>query len=147
MNAVIKQIQGCSFIGKADSNHWVPIDSTQEHAGFDVATRPMELVLLALGSCTGCDVVSILQKKKVQFNDFEIVITAQRSETHPRVFTTIHLEFVFVGSGLNRMHLERAIELSQQKYCPVSAMLSSSVQITTSYRIVEETLTEPGEEM
>jgi len=138
MNAVIKQIKGCSFIGKADSNHWVPIDSSKEHAGSDAATRPMELVLLALGSCTGCDVVSILQKKKVQLEHFEIVITAQRSETHPKMFINIHLEFVFVGSGLNPTHLERAIALSQQKYCPVSAMLSAKVKITTSYRIVEE---------
>lgn len=138
MNAVIKQIQGCSFIGKADSNHWVIIDSKKEHAGSDAGTRPMELVLLALGGCTGCDVVSILQKKKVPLKDFEIHITAQRSETRPKVFTTIHLEFVFAGRGLNSVHLERAIELSQQKYCPVSAMLAPSVPITTSYRIVEE---------
>jgi putative redox protein len=138
MNAVIKKIQGCSFIGKADSNHWVPIDSKKEHAGSDAGTHPMELVLLALGSCTGCDVVSILQKKKVPLKDFEIHLTAQQSETHPKVFTTIHLEFVFAGTGLNPVHLERAIELSQQKYCPVSAMLTLSVPITTSYRIVEE---------
>jgi putative redox protein len=83
-------------------------------------------------------VVSILQKKKVVLQDFEIHIDAERAEEHPRVFTNIHLEFVFVGTGLNPIPLERAIELSQQKYCPVSAMLRLSVPITTSYRIVEK---------
>ncbi|MBN1860604.1 MAG: OsmC family protein [Candidatus Thermoplasmatota archaeon] len=139
MDVVIKQIEGCSFVGKADSNHWVPIDTKKEQAGSDAATRPMELVLLALGCCTGCDVVSILHKKKVHTKDLVIHMHADRSETHPKVFTTIHLEFVFVGRGLNPTHLQRAIELSQQKYCPVSAMLQPTVLITTSYRIVEET--------
>ncbi len=138
MKAIIKQIQGCSFIGKADSNHWVSIDTKKEVSGSDAATRPMELILLALGSCTGCDVLSILEKKKVSLQDFEIYIDAERTDEHPRVFTKIHLEFVFFGAGLNPVHLERAIELSQQKYCPVSAMLRPSVPITTSFRIVEK---------
>jgi putative redox protein len=139
MKAVVKQIEGCSFIGKAESNHWVPVDNKKEFAGSDAAMHPMELVLLALGSCTGCDVVSILQKKKVQLNNFEIHIDAEKTELHPKVFTKIHLEFVFFGTGLNQVHLKRAIELSQQKYCPISAMLKPSVSITTSYRIVGET--------
>ena len=138
MKAVVKQIEGCSFIGKAESNHWVPVDSKKEFAGYDAATHPMELVLLALGSCTGCDVVSILEKKKVRLTGFNVHIDADRSETHPKIFTKIHLEFVFFGMGLNPVHLKRAIELSQEKYCPVSAMLKLSVPITTSYRIVDD---------
>jgi putative redox protein len=138
MKAVVKQIEGCSFIGKAESNHWVPVDSKKEFAGSDAATHPMELVLLALGSCTGCDVVSILEKKKVRLTGFEIHIDAERSETHPKVFTKIHLEFMFFGTGLNLVHLKRAIELSQEKYCSVSAMLKPSVSITTSHRIIDD---------
>ncbi|MCU0851303.1 MAG: OsmC family protein [Candidatus Thermoplasmatota archaeon] len=109
---VLKSIQGCSFVGKADSNHWVVVDTKKEVSGSDAATHPMELVLLALGSCTGCDVLSILSKKKVQLDDAEIQIDAERSEEHPKVFTKIHLEFVFSGKDLNPIHLERAIELS-----------------------------------
>jgi putative redox protein len=139
MKVMVKQIEGCSFIGKAESNHWVPIDSKKEFLGSDAATHPMELVLLALGSCSGCDVVSILEKKKVRLTDFEVLIDAERSETHPKVFTKIHLEFVFFGHDLNPVHLKRAIELSQEKYCPVSAMLKPSVSLTTSYRIVDDT--------
>jgi putative redox protein len=142
MKAILKSIQGCSFVGKADSNHWVVVDTKKEVSGSDAATHPMELVLLALGSCTGCDVLSILSKKKVQLDDAEIQIDAERSEEHPKVFTKIHLEFVFSGKDLNPIHLERAIELSQQKYCPVSAMLRPTVPISTSFRIVEKSLAE-----
>jgi putative redox protein len=139
MKAVVKQIEGCSFIGKAESNHWVPIDSKKEFLGSDAATHPMELVLFALGSCSGCDVVSILEKKKVRLTGFEVHIDAERSETHPKVFTKIHLEFMFFGHDLNPVHLKRAIDLSQEKYCPVSAMLKPSVPLTTSFRIVDDT--------
>lgn len=138
MKAIIKQINGCQFIGKSDSNHWVPIDNKKEHLGSEAATRPMELILLALGSCTGCDVVSILQKKKVSLKGLEIYIDAERAETYPKIFTKIHVEFVFIGTDLNTTHLQRAIELSYEKYCPVSAMLKASVPITTSFRIIEE---------
>jgi putative redox protein len=138
MKAIIKQIDGCQFIGKAESNHWVPIDNKKEHLGSEAATHPMELILLALGSCTGCDVVSILQKKKVQLKNLEIHIDAERAETYPKIFTKIHVEFVFTGTDLNTTHLQRAIDLSYQKYCPVSAMLRSSVPISTSFRITEE---------
>jgi putative redox protein len=137
MKATVKQIDECTFVGKADSNHWVIIDNKKEF-GSDAAAHPMELVLLALGSCSGCDVVSILKKKQVPLKAFEIHLDAERAETYPKAFTKIHLEYVFYGKELDPMHLQRAIELSQEKYCPVSAMLKHSVVITTSYRIVEE---------
>jgi putative redox protein len=136
MKAIVKQIQGCSFVGKADSNHWVVVDSKKEF-GADAATHPMELVLLALGSCSGCDVVSILHKKQVSLKGFEVHLDAERAETHPKAFSTIHLEYVFYGKDLNPTHLQRAIDLSQEKYCPVSAMLRPSVTLTTSYKIVD----------
>ena len=138
MKATVKQIQDCTFVGKADSNHWVVIDSKKEF-GSDAAAHPMELVLLALGSCSGCDVVSILKKKQVPLKGFEIHIDAERAETHPKVFTKINLQYVFYGKELNPLHLQRAIDLSQEKYCPVSAMLKPSVKISTSYRIIDET--------
>jgi putative redox protein len=138
MKAIIKQINGCSFVGKGDSNHWVSIDTSKEDFGSDAATRPMELVLLALGSCSGCDVASILNKKKVVLQGFEINIDAERSETYPKVFTKIHLEYVFYGKDVNPLHVERAITLSKEKYCPVYAMLKPSVSITTSYKIVDD---------
>ena len=138
MKAIIKQIEGCSFIGKSDSNHYVAIDTSKESFGSDAAVRPMELVLIALGSCSGCDVVSILKKKQVQLKRFEIHIDAERSENYPKVFTKIHMEYVFYGEKINPVHAERAIELTAEKYCSVSAMLKASVQITRSYKILNE---------
>jgi putative redox protein len=98
----------------------------------------MEFLLISLGSCTGSDVASILKKKKVDLLGFEINLDAKRSDEHPKVFTKIHIEYVFYGHKLNPMHLARAIELSQNKYCPIVRMLASSVDIKTSYRIIDE---------
>ncbi|MGF3584898.1 MAG: OsmC family protein [Thermoplasmatota archaeon] len=135
MKAVIKQVEGCAFIGKADSNHWTAIDASKENCGSDAATHPMEMVLLALGGCSGADVVSILGKKKVVFDGFEINIDTERADSYPMVFKKIHLEYVFYGKDINPVHVERAIALSMEKYCPVAAMLKKSVEITSSYKI------------
>ncbi len=136
MKAVIKQVERCAFIGKADSNHWTAIDVSKETCGSDAATHPMEMVLLALGSCSGSDVVSILEKKKVLLDGFEINIDAERADSYPMVFKKIHLDYVFYGKEINPVHVERAIALSMEKYCSVSAMLKKSVEITSSYKII-----------
>ena len=138
MEALLKQIKGCSFIGKADSNHWTTIDVSKDTCGLDAATHPMELVLLALGSCSGSDIVSILNKKQVTLRGFEIRINADRADSYPKVFTKIHLEYVFYGEGIDPKHVERAISLSQDKYCSVMAMLKLSVPITSSFKIENE---------
>lgn len=135
MRAVLKQVEGCSFIGKADSNHWTSIDVSKKTCGSDAATHPMELVLIALGSCAGSDIVSILKKKQVLLEDFEINIDAERSDTYPKVFTKIHIDYVFRGREINQKHVEQAIRLSEEKYCSVIAMLKSTVPITSSYKI------------
>jgi putative redox protein len=136
MNAIIKQIQGLSFIGKSDTNHWIAIDGPMKFGGSEAATRPKELLLLSLGSCTGSDVASILNKKKIKLTNFEIKLDAEVAEEHPKVFTKIHIEFIFQGENLDPKQLERAIELSDSKYCPITSMLRPSVQITTSYKII-----------
>jgi putative redox protein len=138
MKATLKQVKGCSFIGKADSNHWTAIDVSKETCGFDAATHPMEMVLLALGSCAGSDIVSILDKKKILLEGFEINIDAERADSYPKVFTKIHLEYVFYVKDINSKHVERAINLSHDKYCSVMAMIKKSVPITSSYKIKEK---------
>lgn len=133
--AYVKQIKGVTFMGKTDSNHWVPMDGPENFGGSDAGTRPKELILLALAGCTGSDVAVILQKKKINLDDFEINISAEVQETHPQVFTKIQLEYVFYGDNIPKEAVERAIELSQNTYCSVTAMLKNSVEITHSYRI------------
>ena len=135
MQVKIKQVVGLTFIGKADSNHWITIDGPKKFNGSEAASRPMELLLISLGSCTGSDVASILKKKRVDIQKFELNLTAERLETHPKIFTKIHIEYVFTGQNLKHEDIKRAIELSQNKYCPISAMLIKTVDLTYSYEI------------
>lgn len=136
--AYVKQIKGVTFLGKTDSNHWVPMDGPENFGGSDAGTRPKELILLALAGCTGSDVAVILQKKKINLEGFEINISAEVQETHPQVFTKIDLEYVFYGENIPKEAVERAIELSMNTYCSVTAMLKKAVEITHSFRIEKQ---------
>jgi putative redox protein len=133
--ALVKHIKGVTFMGKTDSNHWVPMDGPENFGGSDAGTRPKELILLALGGCTGSDVAVILNKKKIKLDNFEINIDAEVQETHPQVFTKINLEYVFYGNDIPEEAIKRAIELSLTTYCSVTAMLQKAVEITHTYRI------------
>jgi len=135
MQVKIKQIEGITFVGKADSNHWVTMDGPKNFSGSEAASRPMELLLLSLGGCTASDVASILTKKRVDIKKFEINLNAERAEEHPKIFTKIHMEYIFTGNNIKKDDIERAIDLSQNKYCSVSAMLNKTVDITNSYKI------------
>lgn len=137
MKVTIKQVEGLTFVGKGNTNHWVSIDGPKEFFGSEAGSRPMELLLIALGSCTGSDVVSILKKKKTQLTAMEIHVEGDKREEIPKIFTNINVEYVFHGSNLNIKDLERAIDLSQNKYCPISSMLGKACQITYSYKVVK----------
>ena len=134
--AFVKQLQGITFIGKTDSNHWVPMDGPEDFGGSNAGIRPKELLLISLAGCTAADVSAILQKKRVKLDDYQINITAVQTETHPKVYTKINLEYVFTGKDIKENDVERAIDLSQNNYCGVTAMLQKSVEITHNYKIV-----------
>ncbi|MBU2491995.1 MAG: OsmC family protein [Bacteroidetes bacterium] len=136
--AVVKQLEGITFAGKSGSNNWVMMDGPADFGGSGAAIRPKELLLLSLGGCTGSDVASILQKKRIKLDGFEMNIEADMSEDHPKVYTKINVEYVFYGKDIKASDVERAIELSQTKYCGVTAMLQKAIEITHSYRIVEK---------
>lgn len=135
--AYLKQVNGLTFVGKTDSNHWVTIDGPEDFFGSNAAIQPKELLLLSLAGCTASDVVAILQKKRVKVDNFEMNVTAEMTETHPKVYSSIDLEFVVHGKDIKDKDVERAIQLSEEVYCGVTAMLKSTVKITTSYRIVK----------
>jgi len=134
-HAVVKQIEGVAFAAKGDSNHWVTMDGPVTVGGTEAGSRPKELVLFALAGCTASDVVNILRKKRVPLEGFEMHVTGEEADEHPKVFTKIHVEYVFFGDRVSPSDVERAIELSTTKYCSVSAMLTPKVIITHSYRI------------
>ncbi len=133
----LKQVKGLTLAAKGESNHWITMDGPEKLGGSDAGVRPKELILMGLAGCTASDVISILQKKRVNLTDFEINITAQQVEAHPKVFDHIDLEYVFYGTGIKEKDVERAIELSTETYCGVSAMLKKAMTINHTYRIVE----------
>ena len=135
--AYVKQVKGITFAGKTDSNHWITMDGPEDFGGSDAGIRPKELLLLGLGGCTGSDVVSILNKKRIRIDDFEMNLTADTTDEHPQVFTKINIEYVFYGKNINPKDVERAIELSQTKYCGVTAMFQKAMEITYNYKIEE----------
>jgi len=135
--AFIKQLKGVTLAGKSDTNHWVLMDGSEEFGGSRAASSPKELVLIGLGGCTANDVVNILKKKRVKLDGFEMNLTAEESNEHPKVFTKINIEYVFYGNDIAVKDVERAIELSTTKYCSISKMIEKSVELTHSYSIVE----------
>ena len=135
MKAEIVRVRGITFVGKAGSGHWIPMDGPEDFMGSEAATRPKELILIGLGGCTGADVISILSKMREKIHDFVVDIDAESATEHPKVFTKIHMNYKFWGEDLKESSIEKAISLSQERYCSVSAMLRASVEITHSYEI------------
>jgi len=128
---------GMSFSGLTDSGFSVPMDASVDHGGANEGPRPMELILLGLGGCTAMDTISILQKKRQAVTTFEVLLHAERSSEHPKVFTDITIEFVVTGHNVDEEAVKRAVELSETKYCPANAMLSKSVPIRTKVTVKE----------
>ena len=128
-----------SFVGEAGSGHSVVMDGSPEHGGRNLGPRPMEMILLGLGGCTAFDVVTILQKSRVNIVDCEVEISAQRADAVPAVFTKAHVHYIVKGPGLQDKQVKRAVDLTSEKYCSVSMMLKSSVEITYDYEI-EDTI-------
>ena len=135
MKATVIQIAGGGFVGRSDSRHWATFDWGESNGGTNGAPTPMEMVLMALGSCSAIDIVSILRKTRTPAQELRVELTAERREEHPRIFTKIHMEYVVKGEGIKPSALERAIKLSEQTYCSVSGMLRGNVEITSSYRL------------
>jgi putative redox protein len=137
MKVWLRQVDGLALAAKSGSNHWVTLDGPEEFGGHSGATRPMELILMGLAGCTSMDVLSILKKKRVSLVDFSVTVEAERADEHPKVFTNIKLHYVFTGKAIKSQDVERAIELSQTKYCGASAMLARSAEISYDYEIKE----------
>jgi putative redox protein len=95
----------------------------------------MELLLVCLGSCTGMDVISILRKKRLTVDAYSVNVSGEQATDHPHVYTSIHIQHVFHAGELADVHVQRAIELSEQKYCSVYAMLVKTAKITSSYEV------------
>ena len=134
MHARIKWSENAAFIGETGSGHAIVIDGPAEIGGRNLGPRPMELMLLSIGACSSVDVMMILKKGRQVVEDCYVEVTSERAETDPKVFTKIHLHFVVTGKTLAENQVKRAIELSAEKYCSASIMLSKGgVQVTHDY--------------
>jgi putative redox protein len=126
-----------SFEGSADSGFKLPLGTDLSVGGDEDGFRPMELLAIGLAGCTAMDVISILQKKRQEITGFEVNVAAERAADHPKVFTHIKVEYIVHGHQVDQAAVERAIELSETKYCPAQAMLTKAVEIEHTYVIYE----------
>ncbi len=132
MKARVKWIENMKFVGESPSGHGIVMDGSKE-----VGVSPMEMLLLGMGGCSSVDVVEILKKSRVDLVDCTVEIEGERAEEIPKVFTRIHAHYIVSGRGLKPAQVERAINLSVEKYCSASIMLGKTAQITHDYEIVE----------
>ncbi|AKX45352.1 hypothetical protein AKN87_09825 [Thiopseudomonas alkaliphila] len=137
MQATVKWVDGVQFVAESGSGHAVVMDGPPEFGGRNMGVRPMEMVLMGLGGCSSFDVINILQKSRQQVVSCEAQLQAERAETEPKVFTKINLHFVVKGHELKPSVVQRAVDLSAEKYCSASIMLSNGgVEITHSLEIL-----------
>lgn len=136
MKVRVKWIEQASFLGETESRHTLLMDGPPDAGGRNLGPRPMEAVLMGTGGCTAFDVVHILRKGRQPIADCVVEIDAERAPEDPKVFTRIHFHFVVTGTGLNPRQVERAIQLSAEKYCSASIMLGKTAAITHDFEIV-----------
>lgn len=134
-NKAIVQFAGNDlFIGITPSGHALTLDTNHER---NAAPTPMELLLLALGSCTGVDVVSILQKKREPVTDYRVEVRGERRKDHPRSYVRMEVHHIVQGRNISETSVVQAIKLSEAKYCSVAATLRPTAEIVSSYEIIE----------
>ena len=137
-NAKVTLGDGMQFSAVAGSGHTVVMDADPESGGRDKGSRPIELLLMAFGGCSGMDVISVLRKKKEKVSKFEMNVKGEQADTFPHKYTSIHIEYVVTGKDISEDAVKRAVELSLDKYCAVGATLSGTANITHSYKVISE---------
>ena len=138
IEAKVTLVKDMQFTGKATSGHTLSMDADEASGGHNAGFRPMELLLVGFGGCSGMDVISILRKKRQPVSGLEVNVKGEKTDDYPKVYREVHIEYVVKGIGVEKEAVERAIKLSLEKYCSVGATLAKAGTITHSYKIVEE---------
>jgi len=133
--ARVKWAGDMTFIGESPSGHAVVMDSGSADGGLDHGIRPMEMLLLGAGGCSSIDVMLMLKKSRQKVTDCWVELDGERAAEPPRVFTKIHMHFVITGHDVDPRHVERAIQLSKEKYCSASVQLGALAEITSDFEI------------
>jgi putative redox protein len=129
---------GMRFDVETGSGHHVILDNAEHGGGQNSGPRPMEILLVALATCAGMDIISILRKKRQEITVYQLRVHGMRAEVHPKVFLDITVEHFFTGHNIRPEAVERAIELTEDHYCGASAMLSKTATINHTFHIIEE---------
>lgn len=132
--AVVRYAGEDLFVGMTPSGHAVILDTDHERSA---AASPVELLLVALGSCTGIDVIGILKKKRIHVTEYRIEVSGERREENPRSYKSMNVHHIVTGKNVSPRAVEQAIELSESKYCSVAATFRPTVEIHSSYEIIE----------
>ena len=135
VKAVVRFVSDDLFLGITPSGHALPLDTDSQRS---IASSPVELLLVALGSCTATDVASILAKKRQQVTSYTVEVSGQRRDEYPRKYTSMKVHHIVTGRSISPEAVAHAIELSDTKYCSVAATLRPGVEIQTSFEIIEE---------
>lgn len=130
MKARVKWIENVSFVGESGSGHSVIMDGAPDAGGRNLGFRPMEMLLLGLGGCSAFDVVLILKRGRERVTDCVVEIEAERAETEPKVFTRIAMRYIVTGHELDPKKVERAVNLSADKYCSAMAIMRKTAEVT-----------------
>lgn len=144
LHAEVRQTEGLTFLARGRTNHWVALDTSESGGGHAAGSNPMELLLMALGGCTGMDIVAVLTKMQQQFTAFRIELTGERAENHPRRFTRISVDCILTSDTVAVDDVVKAIKLSAEKYCSVGATLAPGVELVHRYRIIRSSREDAG---
>ncbi|HJQ60993.1 MAG TPA: OsmC family protein [Vineibacter sp.] len=129
VTARIAWVEGALFVAESGSGHTVTMDGSPDDGGRDLAARPMEMVLIGMGGCTAIDVVSMLKKQRQDIRDVVVELAAERADSPPKVFTKVTVIYRVRGKNLNRALVERAVTLSEDKYCSATAMIKKTADV------------------
>jgi len=138
LSASVDLLDGMAFRATTGTGHEVVMDAAPEVGGGDAGPRPMEMLLVGLGGCTGMDVISMLRKMHQHVSGYEIRLSGERANDHPKIFTRIGVEHVVRGSDLSADAVRRAVELSATRYCSAAAMLNRAAHVEETYRVIDD---------
>ena len=138
MKARVQWLDGRAFVGESGSGHAVVMDGSPEAGGRNIGVRPMEMLLLGLGGCTAFDIVMILERMREKVTGLDIALEGERAAEDPKVFTKVKLIYKVTGHKLKPANVERAVNLSAEKYCSATAMFGKTASIEHSFEIIEE---------
>lgn len=133
---IVKWVDGMTFLGESPSGHSIVMDAGVESGGNDKGIRPMEMLLLGMGGCSSIDVMMILKKARQDVIDCWVELEGTRADEHPKYFNKIHAKFFVKGNNIDPKHVERAIQLSMDKYCSASVQMGALAAITTDYEVI-----------